>query len=139
MKKICILFLTFFFSYTAHAGLEGFGDIKLSPYSVDQLEKYLSDYNKNKKARANQRGTGLVFLFHLTVSLWLLLLSSRRSCTPDEAKQKTTVKEMQKKRLEKKKNKCNTFASKRKIVWNNVNRVVPKNVDVKEFINKLRN
>ena len=33
--------------------------------------------------------------------------------------------------------KCNTFAIKRKIVWNNVNRKVPKNVSVKEFINKL--
>ena len=32
---------------------------------------------------------------------------------------------------------CNTFAIKRKIVWNNVNREVPKNVNVKEFINKL--
>ena len=32
---------------------------------------------------------------------------------------------------------CNTFAIKRKIVWNNLNKVVPRNENVKEFINSL--
>jgi hypothetical protein len=61
MWKISLLVLTFFFPHNAYAGLEGLGDIKLSPYSLEQLEKYLSDGVKNKKAGAKQRGTGLVF------------------------------------------------------------------------------
>ena len=32
---------------------------------------------------------------------------------------------------------CNTFAVQRKIVWNNLNRVVPKDVNVKEFLEEL--
>ena len=30
------------------AGLEGHGEIKLSPYSVEQFERYLSEKNHNK-------------------------------------------------------------------------------------------
>ena len=43
---------------------------------------------------------------------------------------------MQKKKIGKKIT-CNTFAIGRKIVWNNLNRVVPKNIDVKSFLEEL--
>ena len=102
MKKICILFLTFFFSYTAHAGLEGFGDIKLSPYSVDQFEKYLSDYNHNKKRR-QKHGKGLVFSISSDgMHSGYYYCFQGRSCTPDEAKTKNHCQRNAKKRLEKK-------------------------------------
>ena len=58
------------------------------------------------------------------------------SCIPDEAQAKNYCQSRTKKRTGKKVI-CNTFAIKRKIVWNNVNKVVPRNEDVKEFINSL--
>ena len=136
MWKIILLVLTFFFPHNAYAGLEGLGDIKLSPYSVEQLEKYLSDDVKNKKAGANQRGTGLVFsISEDGHHSGFYYCRQGGSCTPDEVKVKSYCESNAKKRGVKVK--CNTFAIKRKIVWNNVNREVPKNVSVKEFINKL--
>ena len=136
MWKISVLVLTFFFPYNAYAGLEGLGDIKLSPYSVDRLEKYLSDGVQNKKAGAKQRGTGLVFSIsedgHHSGYYYCF---QGRSCTPNEVNAKIHCESIAKKRGIKVK--CNTFAIKRKIVWNTINKVVPKNVSVKEFINKL--
>ena len=138
MKKICILFLTFFFSYTAHAGLEGFGDIKLSPYSVDQFEKYLSDYNHNKKKGGKEKhGKGLVFSISadgMYSSYYYCFQGG--SCTPNEAQVQNSCQISAKKQTGKK-IKCNTFAIGRKIVWNNLNRVVPKNIDVKNFLEEL--
>ena len=136
MWKITVLLLTFLFPYTAYAGLEGLGDIKLSPYSLDQFEKYLSDDVKNKKAGANQRGTGLVFSISADGQhSGFYYCSQGKSCSPNEAKVKNYCESNAKKKGAKVR--CNTFAIKRKIVWNNVNREVPKNVSVKEFINNL--
>ena len=135
MWKVILSILTFFFPYTAYAGLEGLGDIKLSPYSVEQLERYFSDDVKNKKAGANQSGTGLVFSISADGQHSGFYYCYRGSCTPNELKVKTHCESNAKKRGVKVK--CNTFAIQRKIVWNNVNREVPKNISVKEFINKL--
>tara|TARA_B100001564_G_scaffold195432_1_gene164243 strand:- start:192 stop:743 length:552 start_codon:yes stop_codon:yes gene_type:complete len=136
MWKISLLILTFFFPHNAYAGLEGLGDIKLSPYSVDQLEKYLSDDVKNKKAGAKQRGTGLVFSISADGKhSGFYYCFQGKSCTPNEVNAKKHCETKAKKRGSKVK--CNTFAIQRKIVWNNVNRAVPKNMSVKEFINKL--
>ncbi len=136
MWKIILLVLTFFFPHNAYAGLEGLGDIKLNPYSVEQLEKYLSDGVKNKKTGSKQRGTGLVFSISADGQhSGFYYCFQGKSCTPNEVKVKSYCESNAKKRGVKVK--CNTFAIKRKIVWNNVNRKVPKNVSVKEFINKL--
>ena len=62
MWKKCFLILAFLFPYTANAGLEGLGKIELSPYTLDQFEKYLSNRNHNKTQGANEKhGSGLVF------------------------------------------------------------------------------
>jgi len=137
MWKISLLVLTFFFPHNAYAGLEGLGDIKLSPYSVEHLEKYLSDGVKNKKAGSKQTGTGLVFSISADGQYsGFMYCPQNKSCNPEEVKAKNFCQSKTKKQTGKKV-RCNTFAIKRKIVWNNVNRVVPKNVSVKEFINNL--
>ena len=42
VKKILLISLMFLFQTSLIAGLEGQGEIELSPYSVEQFEKYLS-------------------------------------------------------------------------------------------------
>ena len=61
MKKILLISLMFLFQTNLIAGLEGHGEIKLSPYAVQQFEKYLSKKNHNINAGAFQNGKGLVF------------------------------------------------------------------------------
>ena len=137
MWKISVLVLTFFFPYNAYAGLEGLGDIKLSPGSVVQLERYLSDDIKNKNQGASQRGSGLVFSISTDGQhSGFMYCPQGKNCNPDEVKAKNFCQSKTKKKTGKIVG-CYTFAIKRKIVWNNVNRVVPKNVSVKEFINNL--
>ena len=134
--KLSLLLIFILTPFNSHAGLEGLGDIKLSPYSVEHLEKYLSDGVKNKKAGSKQRGTGLIFSISADGQhSGFYYCFQGRSCTPNEVKAKSHCESNAKKRGVNVK--CNTFAIKRKIVWNNVNRVVPKNVSVKEFINNL--
>ena len=138
MKKILFISLMFFFQTNLIAGLEGHGEIKLSPYSVEQFEKYLSTKNHNKKAGANQHGQGLVFSISadgLHSSYWYCYQG--KSCTPSETKVKSHCQTRGKKATGKKIS-CNTFAVNRKIVWNNLNRVVPKDVNVKEFLEELK-
>jgi len=135
MWKISLLVLTFFFPYNAYAGLEGSGDIKLSLHSLSEFEKYLSDYNHNKKA-VQKSGKGLVFSISADGQhSGYYYCFSGRSCVPDEPK----VKRFCESRAIKSGNKisCNTFAIGRKIVWNNLNRTVPRNVDIKVFIKEL--
>lgn len=138
MWKKCLLILTFFFPYNAQAGLEGLGEIELSPYTLDQFEKYLSNKNHNKTQGANEKhGYGLVFSVTADgMHSGYYYCKQGGRCDPDEAQAKNYCQKIAKKRTGKK-TKCNTFAIKRKIVWNNVNRVVPKDEDVKEFINSL--
>ena len=138
MWKKCFLILAFLFPYNAYAGLEGSGKIELSPYTLDQFEKYLSNRNHNKTQGANEKhGYGLVFSVTADgMHSGYYYCKQGGNCNPDEAKTKNYCQSRTKKRTGKKVI-CNTFAIKRKIVWNNVNREVPKNVSVKEFINKL--
>ena len=138
MKKILLISLMFLFQTNLIAGLEGHGEIKLSPYSVEQFEKYLSKKNHNIKAGANKNGRGLVFSISddgIHSSYWYCFQG--RSCTPDEAKVKSNCQIRAKKSTGKQIN-CNTFAINRKIVWNNLNREVPKNTNVREFLEELK-
>lgn len=137
MWRISLLVLMFFFPHNAYAGLEGLGDIKLSPYSVERLEKYFSAGVKNKNQGANQRGSGLVFSISADGQYsGFMYCPQGKNCMADEVKAKNFCQSKAKKQTGKEVS-CNTFAIKRKIVWNNVNREVPKNVSIKEFINKL--
>ena len=138
MLKKCFLILIFLFPHNAKAGLEGLGDIELSPYTLDQFEKYLSNRNHNKTQGANEKhGYGLVFSVTADgMHSGYYYCKQGGSCDPDEAKTINYCQSRTKKRIGKKV-KCNTFAIRRKIVWNNVNKVVPKNVSVKDFINNL--
>ena len=138
MWKKCFLILAFLFPYTANAGLEGLGKIELSPYTLDQFEKYLSNRNHNKTQGANEKhGYGLVFSVTADgMHSGYYYCKQGGNCDPDEAKTKNYCQSRTKKRTGKKVI-CNTFAIKRKIVWNNVNKVVPRNENVKEFINSL--
>ena len=135
---IYIFFFLFSFPYNAYAGLEGIGDIKLSPYSVEQFEKYLSKRNHNKAQGANDKhGYGLVFSVSADgMHSGYMFCPQGKNCNPDEVKAKNFCQSKIKKQTDKKVS-CNTFAIKRKIVWNNLNREVPKDVDIEEFINKL--
>jgi hypothetical protein len=138
MKKILFISLMYFFQTNLIAGLEGHGEIKLSPYSVEQFEKYLSTKNHNKKKGANQHGLGLVFSISddgIHSSYWYC--HQGQSCTAPEVKVKNNCQTRAKKATGKKIN-CNTFAIKRKIVWNNLNREVPKGANVKEFLEELK-
>ena len=137
MNKILLILLMFFFHTNLIAGLEGHGEIKLSPYAVQQFEKYLSKKNHNKNAGANKHGKGLVFSISDDgnhSSYWYCYQGN--SCIPNEAEVKNNCQARAKKSTGKKMN-CNTFAVQRKIVWNNLNREVPKDVNVKEFLEEF--
>ncbi|MDC0859081.1 hypothetical protein OAP71_03610 [Pelagibacteraceae bacterium] len=138
MKKILLISLMFLFQTNLIAGLEGHGKIKLSPYSVEQFEKYLSSKNHNKTLGANDKhGIGTVFSISADgLYSGYYYCFQGNSCTKNEAKVKNYCQTRAKKSTGKK-IKCNTFAIKRKIVWNNLNRVVPKDVNVKEFLEEL--
>ena len=138
MWKKCFLILILLFPYNANAGLEGLGKIELSPNTLDQFKKYLSNRDHNKTKGANEKhGYGLVFSVTADgMHSGYYYCKQGGSCVSDEAQAKNYCQSRTKKRIGKKV-KCNTFAIKRKIVWNNVNRIVPKNVDVKEFIDSL--
>jgi hypothetical protein len=134
---ILLISLIFLFQTNLIAGLEGQGKIELSPYSVEQFEKYLSKKNHNKKAGAFQNGTGLVFSISADgLNSGYYYCFKGKNCSPDEARVKSHCQTKGKKATGKKIS-CNTFAVKRKIVWNNLNRVVPKDVNVKEFLEEL--
>jgi len=138
MKKILLILLMFLFQTNLIAGLEGHGEIKLSPYSVEQFEKYLSTKNHNTTKGANDKhGKGLVFSISADGNYsGYYYCFKGKNCSPDEAKVKSHCQTRAKKSTGKK-IKCNTFAVKRKIVWNNLNREVPKDVNVKEFLEEL--
>jgi hypothetical protein len=138
MKKILLISLMIFFQTNLIAGLEGHGEIKLSPYSVEQFEKYLSSKNHNKTNGANEKhGRGTVFSISADgLNSGYYYCAQGKNCSTNEAQVKNFCQTKAKKSTGKK-IKCNTFAIQRKIVWNNLNRVVPKDVNVKEFLEEL--
>ena len=141
VKKLFVIIalgMFFNFPHNAKAGLEGLGKIELSPYTLDQFEQYLSNRNHNKTQGANEKhGYGLVFSVTADgMHSGYYYCKQGGSCIPDEAQAKNYCQSRTKKRTGKKVI-CNTFAIKRKIVWNNVNKIVPRNENVKEFISSL--
>ena len=136
--KLSLLLIFILTPFNSHAGLEGLGDIKLSPYTLERFEAYLSKKNHNKNQPVNEKhGYGLVFSVSTDgLHSGYMFCPQGMTCDINEAKAKNYCQSKTKKKTGKKVV-CKTFAIKRKIVWNNINRVVPKNEDVKKFINSL--
>ena len=138
MKKfLAIIVLGLLWQVNATADFNGQGDIKLSLGTVKNFEKYLSTSIHNKSLGAQRAGRGLLFLvtadgIHSTYRY----CPQGKSCQSDEVKAindcRARVKKSAGKKLE-----CRIFANQRKIVWNNINKEVPKDVNVKEFLDKL--
>ena len=64
-KLLGIVVLGFLLSGNAYADFNGYGEVKLNQYNVNQFEKYLSDGIHDKDGGLNISGTGLVFAITL--------------------------------------------------------------------------
>ena len=140
MKRlIFFLFLYLLLENNLLADLRGFGEIKLNQYNVNQFEKYLSETVHDKKAGHQQSGIGLVFAISEDgQDSGYYYCFKGNDCNAERALT-NTIRHCEKKA---KKNsgvrkKCKIFAKKRKIVWNGLNKNVPKSFDVKEFLDEL--
>ena len=140
MKKIFILIIIFYNSF-AHAGLEGSGDIKLSPYAIEQFIKYLGSKDHNIKQGSQRHGRGLVFSISQDgISTGYMYCFQGQTCSIEERKSKNHCQRKAKK-AGRENVKCNTFAKGRKIVWNNINRVVPRGAtdeSIRELLSELK-
>ena len=66
MKKILgIVVLGLLLSGNAYADLNGYGEVKLNQYNVNEFEHYLSDGIHGSKSTQKKYGTGLVFAITL--------------------------------------------------------------------------
>ena len=140
MKRlILILFLCLFIQNNLFADLIGFGEIKLNQYNVNKFEKYLSETIHDKKGGHKQSGIGLVFAISEDgQDSGYYYCFKGDSCNPDRALTDTIRHcERNAKKNSGVKKKCRIFAKKRKIVWNGLNKTVPKGFDVKQFLDEL--
>ena len=125
---------------TAHSEINaGSGVVKLNKYNVNQFITYLSDTTHDKTAGVNRSGTGLVFAITVdgTDSGYYYCYKGN-DCNPHTVKNQTIA------HCEKKAKKnsggekgCAIFAIKRTIVWDNLYKKVPKNIDVENFLDEL--
>ena len=121
------------------ADLRGFGEIKLNQYNVNQFEKYLSETIHDKKGGHNRSGTGLVFaITEDGQDSGYYYCFKGNSCNPETALI-STIRHCEKnaKKNSGVKKRCKIFAKKRKIVWNDLNKTIPKGFDVKQFLDEL--
>ena len=121
------------------ADIIGFGEVKLNQYNVNKFEKYLSETVHDKKGGHNQSGVGLVFAISEDgQDSGYYYCFKGNSCNPNMALTDTLrLCERNVKKSSGVKKKCKIFAKKRKIVWNGLNKTVPKGFDVKEFLDEL--
>tara|TARA_B100000989_G_C19456480_1_gene434237 strand:+ start:93 stop:641 length:549 start_codon:yes stop_codon:yes gene_type:complete len=140
MKKLTlVLFLFLFMQNNLFADLRGFGEIKLNQYNINQFEKYLSETVHNKHGGHQRSGTGLVFaITEDGQDSGYYYCFKGNSCNADRALTDTIRHcERKAKKSSGVKKKCRIFAKKRKIVWNDLNKTIPKGFDVKQFLNEL--
>ena len=140
MKRlILLLFLCLFIQNNLFADIIGFGEVKLNQYNVNKFEKYLSETVHDKKGGHNQSGVGLVFAISEDgQDSGYYYCFKGNSCNPNMALTDTLrLCERNVKKSSGVKKKCKIFAKKRKIVWNGLNKTVPKGFDVKEFLDEL--
>ena len=123
----------------AFSDLSGYGEVKLNQFNIGEFEKYLSDKIHNKKAGHQRSGTGLVFAITLDGSdSGYYYCFKGNNCDANSALT-DTIRHCEKnaKKNSGKKMKCRIFAKKRVITWDGLNKKVPKDVNVKDFLDKL--
>lgn len=121
------------------ADIIGFGEIKLNQYNVNRFEKYLSETIHDSKAGHQKSGTGLVFaITEDGQDSGYYYCFKGNSCNPGRVIT-DTIRHCEKKAKKNSgvKKRCKIFAKKRKIVWNGLNKTVPKGFDVKQFLDEL--
>ena len=126
-------------SGNAYADLNGYGEVKLNQYNVNQFEKYLSDRIHDKDGGLNKRGTGLVFAITLDGADSGYYYCFKGNDCNLNISLADTIQHCQKKAKKNsgKKQTCRIFAKKRTIVWDGLNKKVPKGVNVKDFLDEL--
>ena len=131
--------LSLMLSSNVHADLNGHGEVKLNQYNIGEFEKYLSDGIHNKDAGSERSGEGLVFAITLDgTDSGYYYCHKGKSCVAD-ANLIDTINfcEKKAKKFSGKKMKCRIFAKKRVITWDGLNKKVPKDVNVKDFLDQL--
>ena len=140
MKKILgIVILSLSICSNAFSDFTGYGEVKLNQYNVNEFEKYLSDGIHDEKGGHQRFGTGLVFAITLDGSDSGYYYCFRgNSCDANMAIIDTIRHcERKAKKYSGKKMKCRIFAKKRLIIWDGLNKKVPKDVNVKNFLDQL--
>ena len=139
MKKLLgILVLGLLFCGNAYADLNGYGEVKLNQFNVNEFEHYLSDGIHDKNAGHQRSGKGLVFAITLdgTDSGYYYCFQGN-DCNPNLSLIDTVSFCERNAKKSGEKRKCRIFAIKRTIVWDGLNKKVPKDVNVKEFLDEL--
>ena len=140
MKKLLsIIAIGFLLSGNAFADLNGYGEVKLNQYNVNQFELYLSDNIHDKNGGHQRSGKGLVFAITLDGAYsGYYYCHKGADCNPG----RSITDAIRKKKKKAKKNSgekqtCRIFAKKRTIVWDGLNKKIPKGVNVKDFLDEL--
>ena len=140
MKKLLgIIISSLFICSNAFSDLNGYGEVKLNQYNVNEFEHYLSDGIHDENAGHQRSGTGLVFAITLDGSdSGYYYCFKGNVCNANQALLDTIrLCEKKAKKNSGKKKKCRIFANKRVITWDGLNKKVPKDVNVKDFLNQL--
>ena len=140
MKKLLgIIVLGLLFNLNSYADFNGYGEVKLNQYNVNQFEKYLSDGIHNKDGGLKKRGTGLVFAITLDGADSGYYYCFKGNDCNINISLADTIQHCQKKAKKNsgEKQTCRIFAKKRTIVWDGLYKKVPKGVNVKDFLDEL--
>ena len=140
MKKLLgIVVLGLLLSGNAYADLNGSGEIKLNQFNVNEFEHYLSDGIHDKNGGAQRSGKGLVFAISLDgADSGYYYCFQGRICEANNSITDTiSYCQRNAKKHSGEKKKCRIFAKKRTIVWDGLNKKVPKGVNVKNFLDEL--
>jgi hypothetical protein len=140
MKKLLgIIISGLFICSNAFSDLNGYGEVKLNQYNVNEFEHYLSDGIHDKNAGHQRSGTGLVFAITLDGSDSSYYYCFKGNDCNANLSLSDTIRHCEKKAKKNsgKKMKCRIFAKKRVITWDGLNKKVPKDVNVKDFLDQL--
>ena len=140
MQKILgIVVLGLLLSGNANADLNGYGEVKLDLYNVNEFERYLSDGIHNKDGGHQRSGKGLVFAITLDgADSGYYYCFQGNDCNANSFfTDAISHCEKKAKKYSGEKKTCRIFAKKRTIVWDGLNKKVPKGVDVKDFLDEL--
>jgi len=142
MKKLLctgILNLGLLLSCNAYSDTNGYGEVKLNQYNVNEFEHYLSDGIHDKNAGHQRSGTGLVFAITLDGSDSGYYYCFKGNNCDANRSLSDTIRHCEKKAKKNsgEKMNCRIFAKKRTITWDGLNKKVPKDVNVRDFLDQL--